>query len=101
MGANQKKITRATSVPRMSLSDKVSWIGGNLGLFTGFSLLSGFEIIYWLVFKVCFTRRPDSRSKVNNDNRENICDECPCKRRQADGNLGYYDMEKEASSGSK
>ena len=36
----------------MSFGDKVSWIGGMLGLFTGFSLISGFEIIYWLWFKV-------------------------------------------------
>ena len=36
----------------MSLSDKISWIGGMLGLFTGFSVISGIEILYWLWFKV-------------------------------------------------
>lgn len=36
----------------MSFGDKVSWVGGMLGLFTGFSLISGFEILYWLWFKV-------------------------------------------------
>ena len=36
----------------MSFADKVSWVGGMLGLFTGFSLLSGFEILYWLWFKI-------------------------------------------------
>ena len=41
-----------TKDARMSFGDKVSWIGGMLGLFTGFSLISGFEIIYWLWFKV-------------------------------------------------
>ena len=36
----------------MSFSDKISWIGGMMGLFTGFSVISGLEIMYWLWFKV-------------------------------------------------
>ena len=36
----------------MSTSDKISWVGGMMGLFTGFSVISGLEIIYWLWFKV-------------------------------------------------
>ena len=36
----------------MSFSDKVSWVGGMMGLFTGFSVISGIEILYWLWFKV-------------------------------------------------
>ena len=36
----------------MSLSDKISWVGGMMGLFTGFSVISGIEILYWLWFKV-------------------------------------------------
>ena len=36
----------------MSFSDKISWVGGMMGLFTGFSLISGLEILYWLWFKV-------------------------------------------------
>ena len=36
----------------MSASDKISWIGGMMGLFTGFSFISGLEIMYWLWFKV-------------------------------------------------
>ena len=36
----------------MSTSDKISWVGGMMGLFTGFSVISGIEIIYWLWFKV-------------------------------------------------
>ena len=36
----------------MSFADKVSWVGGMLGLFTGFSLISGLEILYWLWFKI-------------------------------------------------
>ena len=34
----------------MTISDKLSWIGGMLGLFTGFSVISGVEILYWLFF---------------------------------------------------
>ena len=45
-------LLQITKDARMSFGDKVSWIGGMLGLFTGFSLISGFEIIYWLWFKV-------------------------------------------------
>ena len=41
----------------MSFSDKVSWVGGMLGLFTGFSVISGMEIIYWLWFKVLLHKR--------------------------------------------
>ena len=37
---------------KMSLSDKISWVGGMMGLFTGFSVISGIEILYWLWFKV-------------------------------------------------
>ena len=36
------------------LEDKISTIGGNLGLLTGFSIISGVEIIYFalkIVFK--------------------------------------------------
>ena len=38
----------------MSFSDKISWIGGMMGLFTGFSVISGIEVLYWLWFKVVF-----------------------------------------------
>ena len=36
----------------MSFSDKISWVGGMMGLFTGFSVISALEITYWLWFKV-------------------------------------------------
>ena len=36
----------------MSFSDKISWVGGMMGLFTGFSVISALEIMYWLWFKV-------------------------------------------------
>ena len=37
---------------KMSFSDKISWVGGMMGLFTGFSVISALEITYWLWFKV-------------------------------------------------
>ena len=41
----------------MSMSDKISWVGGMMGLFTGFSVISGIEILYWLWFKVIFNKK--------------------------------------------
>ena len=45
------RITRDQS---SKLEDKISTVGGNLGLLTGFSIISGVEIIYFalkIVFK--------------------------------------------------
>jgi len=80
----QKKTSRSTKVPRMSFSDKVSWIGGNLGLFTGFSLLSGFEIIYWVFLKIVpkmFSTGPGNTSKVTMSKEEcaEVKVDCQCK----------------------
>ena len=44
--------SQITKSARMSFADKVSWVGGMLGLFTGFSLISGLEVLYWLWFKI-------------------------------------------------
>ena len=33
-------------------SDKIALIGGTLGLFSGFSLLAMFEIVYWLIITI-------------------------------------------------
>ena len=41
----------------MGVSDKISWVGGMMGLFTGFSVISGFEILYWIWFKVVFHKK--------------------------------------------
>ena len=55
--AEQNVVTRITKAARMSVSDKLSWIGGMCGLFTGFSVISGFEILYWLIFKILFHKK--------------------------------------------
>ena len=49
--ADQSVVTKITKDAKMTWSDKVSWVGGNMGLFTGFSLISGFELLYWIWFK--------------------------------------------------
>ena len=36
----------------MTLLDYISQIGGLLGLFIGFSVISAVEIIYWLTFRL-------------------------------------------------
>ena len=60
-------ITKITKDAKMTWSDKISWvrkvsylrfsfqsfqIGGNMGLFTGFSVISSIELLYWIWFKV-------------------------------------------------
>lgn len=47
----------------MTTIDMVSNIGGTLGLFSGFSILSGIEIIYW-VWRLLAERR-SSKKKAN------------------------------------
>lgn len=39
--------TRITKEKRVSFADAVSSVGGTLGLFTGFSILSIIEIVHW------------------------------------------------------
>jgi len=42
------QINKIVKTPRVTTADILSNIGGAMGLFTGFSILSFFEIIYWL-----------------------------------------------------
>ena len=46
---------RITKDQSSKLEDKLSTIGGNLGLLTGFSIISGVEIIYF-AFKIVFKK---------------------------------------------
>lgn len=59
---------------KMSFSDKVSWVGGMLGLFTGFSVISGIEVLYWLWFKVVFHKHDAEVSPSRNDINKKIDD---------------------------
>ena len=60
----------------MSTSDKISWIGGMMGLFTGFSVISGLEILYWLWFKILINKKnsvaPAPQSNDNESEEEGL-----------------------------
>ena len=43
---------KMTQSARVTFSDKISAIGGTLGLFTGFSLLALVEIVYWIIITI-------------------------------------------------
>ena len=58
---------------RVSTFDKLSLIGGTMGLFTGISIITLIEIIYWMVRFIFFVLRKklwkNSKGKVStNDN---------------------------------
>merc|ERR1711879_749923 len=53
---------KITKDAKMTWSDKISWIGGNMGLFTGFSVISGVELLYWIIFKVFFHKKDTQSS---------------------------------------
>ena len=72
--ADQSIITQITRDAKMSVSDKISWIGGMAGLFTGFSVISGFEIVYWLWFKVLLHKK-DNKVEPIDDLEEGKIDE--------------------------
>ena len=45
---------------RANAETKLSVIGGTMGLFTGFSLISGVEIVYFIlkaIFSICKSRK--------------------------------------------
>jgi len=60
---DQSVITKITKDAKMTWSDKISWIGGNMGLFTGFSVISSIELLYWIWFKVIFHKKDENPSK--------------------------------------
>ena len=47
---------KVTADARVNFSIALSTVGGTLGLFTGFSIISALEIIYW-IYKGIFKRR--------------------------------------------
>ena len=56
----------------MTISDKLSWIGGMMGLFIGFSVISGIEILYWLFFIILCKKK----GHVDPEKTEDICEDC-------------------------
>ena len=66
----------------MSISDKISWVGGMMGLFTGFSVISGIEIIYWLWFKVVFNKKSKVAPESENDTMKELKHEVASLRKE-------------------
>ena len=54
----------------MTLVDYISQIGGLLGLFIGFSLISAIEIVYWLTFRFLRNNFTSGVSVQNNTSAE-------------------------------
>ena len=62
----------------MTISDKLSWIGGMLGLFTGFSVISGVEILYWLFFIILCKKK--NNVEVDPEKTDlGLCEDCKAK----------------------
>ena len=40
--------------PRMTFTTFISQIGGVLGLFLGFSIVSLVELLYWFLYRLCY-----------------------------------------------
>ena len=52
----------------MGLLDYISQIGGLLGLFIGFSVISAIEVVYWITFRLArnkLSTRPTSKIEEN------------------------------------
>ena len=52
----------------MGLLDYISQIGGLLGLFIGFSVISAIEIVYWITFRFArnkLSTKPTSKIEEN------------------------------------
>ena len=49
---DKSSILQFTRQKRMTIVDYISQMGGLLGLFIGFSFISGAELIYWLTFRL-------------------------------------------------
>jgi len=64
---DESVITEIKRDSKMTLSDKISWIGGMMGLFTGFSVISAIEILYWLWFKVLLHEKDHAKVEPEGD----------------------------------
>ena len=57
--------------PRMTFTTFISQIGGVLGLFLGFSIVSLVELLYWFLYRLCYLLFHPKRkaSKAGNHSR--------------------------------
>ena len=66
---DKSSILQFTRQKRMTIVDYISQMGGLLGLFIGFSFISGAELIYWLTFRLArnvkMNKRIDSSPGLN------------------------------------
>ena len=53
---------------RLTLVSLISQIGGVLGLFLGFSLVSFIELIYWFFLRLCFEAQKKRRTNHEDPN---------------------------------
>ena len=71
---------RITKDERATFEAKISAIGGTMGLFTGFSIISGVEIFYfvaegWILFMISFIKKLINKTKKNQTNIINVEEE--------------------------
>ena len=57
VSSESKTLVEIVMTASVSLLDKISNVGGTIGLFTGFSILSAVEILYWTGRYYCNTNR--------------------------------------------
>ena len=60
---DKSSILQFTRQKRMTLVDYISQMGGLLGLFIGFSFISGIELIYWITFRLMKNFKVNQRLK--------------------------------------
>ena len=58
----EDKTIRIVKTATVTPVDIVSNVGGTLGLFSGFSILSGMEIVYWIIVWL-FSKNPKPKDK--------------------------------------
>ena len=63
---DKSSILQFTRQKRMTLVDYISQMGGLLGLFIGFSFISGAELIYWLTFRLAKNVKMNKRIDSGN-----------------------------------
>jgi hypothetical protein len=66
---NSLKVTKISQIPKTQIFDLISFIGGNLSLFIGFSFVTLFEIIeIFIVILFSLFQRSNRIKKIENEN---------------------------------
>ena len=64
---NRPVTSELLSLPRMTFFDYVSSVGGVLGLFMGFSIISLIEVLYWLAVGIGEYVHKERQSEVHTE----------------------------------